>query len=240
MWFSHQQITIPTMSEKKLFMVFDVESIGLHGDGFAVGYVVVDATGKELASARYSCPPDVASGSDEARAWVAENIPSFQPTNTSPPEVRAEFWDDWREWSDKALLFADCLWPVEARFLAQCVDDAPASREWQGPYPFFEIASVLLAAGKNPTDTFERLPTEIPRHDPLADARQSARLLIENLPKATTPQIDAAKAAMVGQIIAGVVAHSGAPSFGSRLDDELVWFAVRKAAEAISILKHQP
>lgn len=165
-----------------LFMVFDVESIGLHGEGFAVGYVVVDRLGKEVASARFACDPQLASGTDEARRWVAEHIPSLTPTHASPVEVRAEFWAAWLVWKAKgAILFADCLWPVEARFLAQCVDDAPVTREWEGPYPFHEIATVLLAAGKNPTDKLPRKYDEIPEHDPLADARQSARILIENL-----------------------------------------------------------
>ena len=30
------------------FMVFDVESIGLHGDGFAVAWVVVNREGERL------------------------------------------------------------------------------------------------------------------------------------------------------------------------------------------------
>lgn len=34
--------------KEMLYMVFDVESIGLHGEGFAVGYVVVDRNGERL------------------------------------------------------------------------------------------------------------------------------------------------------------------------------------------------
>lgn len=43
----------------RLFMVFDVESIGLHGDGYAVGWVVVDADdhGRELAVASWLATP---------------------------------------------------------------------------------------------------------------------------------------------------------------------------------------
>jgi hypothetical protein len=79
------------------------------------------------------------------------------------------------------MLAADCAWPVEARFLAACVDDQPEQRAWEGPYPLIDIASVRLAAGLDPLATVERLPSEMPAHDPLADARQSARLLIEAL-----------------------------------------------------------
>ena len=39
----------------------------------------------------------------------------------------------------------------------------------------------MLCAGMDPMATYDRLPAELPRHDPLADARQSARLLVEAL-----------------------------------------------------------
>jgi len=41
------------------FMVFDVESVGLHGEGFAVGYVVVNGDGETLEEGLYICDPDV-------------------------------------------------------------------------------------------------------------------------------------------------------------------------------------
>jgi hypothetical protein len=46
-----------------------------------------------------------------------------------------------------------------------------------GPYPLHEIASFMTAAGMDPMATYARLPDELPKHHPLADARQSARLL---------------------------------------------------------------
>jgi hypothetical protein len=79
-----------------------------------------------------------------------------------------------------------CAWPVEARFLAACVDDNPMTHEWSGPYPLHDLASVLMAAGRDPLAKNERLPGELPEHDPLADARQSARLLLAALAPATT------------------------------------------------------
>jgi hypothetical protein len=39
----------------------------------------------------------------------------------------------------------------------------------------------MLSAGMNPLATYDRTPSELPRHNPLADARQSARLLSEAL-----------------------------------------------------------
>jgi hypothetical protein len=167
-----------------LFMVFDVESIGLHGEGFAVGYVVIDGSGAELAHGYRCCHPDQARGDEEGRKWVAANVPLPGPEKMLPVPgaVRTFFWMQWRHWKSKgAMLVADCAWPVEARFLAACIDGQPELRGWEGPYPLVDVASVRLAAGLDPLATVERLPSEMPAHDPLADARQSARLLIEAL-----------------------------------------------------------
>lgn len=171
---------------KKKYMVFDVESVGLHGEGFAVGYVVVDEDGAELDSRAFACHPNnaVSLGSG-GRDWIKHNIPELRVTHDSPWLVRRAFWSSWNEWKAKgATLAADVPWPVEARFLARCVDDNHESRERDGPYPLIDVASVRLAVGLDPLETGPRLDNEKPQHDPLADARQSARLLIEALNEA--------------------------------------------------------
>jgi hypothetical protein len=168
----------------ELFMVFDVESVGLHGDGFAYGFVVIDHDGKVLADGGASCDPRHADGDLAGRDWVARNVPSpaMGGGRPRPRVVRDTFWHAWMDWKAKgAVLAADCPWPVEARFLIACIDDDPVAREWQGPYPLIDVASVRLAAGLDPLGTADRLPDEMPAHDPLKDARQSARLLIEAL-----------------------------------------------------------
>lgn len=169
----------------EVFMVFDVESIGLHGEGFAVGWTVIDAVGNELDWGCFACHPDDADGDDEGREWVGNNVHAAvfpHPGEYGPMWVREEFWLAWQRWKSRgAVLVADCCWPVEARFLARCVDDDRKVRYWQGPYPLHELASIRLAAGLDPLGVNERLPSELPAHDPLADARQSARLLVEAL-----------------------------------------------------------
>ena len=165
-----------------VYFVLDVESVGLHGEGFAVGYVVVDSQGSELASGRFACGPEHASGTDEDRAWIEANVPPIPATHDTPAEVRERFWEAWATWKKLgAVMVADCGWPVEARFLAACVDDYPAARTWEGPYPLHDLASVALVVGDDPLAERHRRPNELPAHDPLADARQSARLLLEML-----------------------------------------------------------
>ena len=166
------------LADKTLF-VFDVESIGLHGEGFSVGWVVVK-NGAEFEASYLACDRALAKGADADRAWVEKNVPAQPTTHSSPLAVRDAFWRVWRQWqANEAVMIADCSWPVEARFLAQCVDDAPSERSWDGPYPLHDAASLLLAFGKDPLATNERLDSEKPAHNPLCDARQTARLINE-------------------------------------------------------------
>ena len=168
--------------KQDLFMVFDVESIGLHGEGFAAAFVVESREGKTLDQGCISCDPRIAQGTDESRLWVAENVPPLAFQYGSPREVREEFWRRWLYWKEQgAVLAADCAWPVEARFLSAAVDDYHQGREWEGPYPLHDLASVLLALGLDPLATNARQADELPAHHPLMDARKSARLLVAAL-----------------------------------------------------------
>lgn len=182
-----------------IFMVFDVESIGLHGDGFAVAWVVVNRSGQRLGEGCMACPRDLCAGTDESRLWVNENVPPLEVTSPTPQHLRNAFWHQWRYWADQgAVLVADCAWPVEANFLSACVRLNHAEREWQGPYPLHDLASVLLALGADALAVTERLPDEVPAHHPLMDARQSARQLVEALRDAMAPAAPAA--AMLGEL----------------------------------------
>lgn len=179
------------MSEPARYLVFDVESIGLHGEAFAVGWVVIDGEGNELDYGFGSCPPENARGSDEDRAWVQQNCPPLPWDCSTPAEVRSVFWRAWkREKANGAVLVADCAWPVEARFLAACIDVDVAERKWLGPYPLHDVATARLAAGLDPLATVERRPNEEPKHHPTCDARQSARIFIEALQACRPPACD--------------------------------------------------
>ena len=172
-------------------MVFDVEAVGLHGEGFAVGYVIIDTkTGEEIDSGIVTAPDDLSPGLPDDRAWIREHVVPVLDTHvprerslkcSSAAAVRRFFWDMWAFWrAQGAWLAADVAWPVEARFLAACIDD-DRGRSMKGPYPLIDIASVRLAAGFDPLAHEDRWATELPAHNPLADARQSARLLLKAL-----------------------------------------------------------
>lgn len=174
------------------FFVFDVESVGLHGEAFAVaGGVYIN--GAAQSEFRFCCPLEEAKGDDDDRGWVKANVPALEITHRHPAAVREAFWAEWEKAKKRypAITMAgECIWPVETGFVSACVQQEIADRKWSGPYPFHEIASVMLAAGMDPMATYDRTESEKPAHEPLADARQSARLLATALRKLKKTKID--------------------------------------------------
>ena len=168
----------------RTFFVFDVESIGLHGEGFAAAGGVYLENGSSLWEFKVACPPDAAAGNCDDRKWVLENVPIIEPSHKTPRLMRDEFWNQWLNAREQhATMATDCGWPVESKFLLQCVADDPERRNWEGPYPMVEISTYLTAAGMDPMKNYDRHPSELPKHDPLSDARQSARLLCSAIDK---------------------------------------------------------
>ena len=178
-------LSVPTSNETipRLRVVFDVESVGVYGEAFAVGWVAIDQDGMEVESGIFCCPSNLAKGRDSDREWIEKHVvPTLPPTNCeSPFDVRCAFWARLHSWRlQRAEFWADCGYPVEAKFLIDCVLDDQANRVWTAPYPLNEIASVLKLTGKDPLGTYPRLDRELPVHNPICDARQSARLLHES------------------------------------------------------------
>lgn len=165
------------------YIVFDVESVGIHGEGFAVGFVVMNADGSLVEEGMYSCRPAWAAGTVENLCWVKDNIPALPINCSSPKEVRGLFWKIWLKYKSDTVMVADCAWPVETRFLNTIVGDDFDERQWHGPYPLLDLSSILFAIGEDPLTITERLPSELPAHNPLNDARQSARQLTGALKK---------------------------------------------------------
>lgn len=165
----------------RYFMVFDVESAGLHGEGFAAGFVVVDEQGKVHEEMLLVAPVPSIIDLDTI-LWIQQNVPQMPTGYKLAEEMRWRFWGEWEKWQEKgATLWADCCWPVETNFLTECIFDDFANRKQKGPYPLCDIATLAVACGIDPTATQARLSNELPPHNPLNDARQSARLLLQYL-----------------------------------------------------------
>lgn len=184
----HNFIMKSLLHRNARFFIFDVESIGLHGEGFAVACGVYNGLGAAIEGTEmvFACPPGSASSFTplrdlEDRDWIHQNVPLITPTHVDPLEVRNAFWKYWKRMQKEynAGMFAECAWPVEANFLNRCVSDNPSERVFRGPYPLHEIATIMFAAGMDPMETYERVPCELPAHNPLGDIRLSARLLAD-------------------------------------------------------------
>lgn len=137
------------MTERRR-LVFDCESVGLHGEAFAVGYVLL--LGEQIIDESWAyCPPSRARGTREGRDWVREHCPwaeqglsepirqehKLPPGRRflSPGELGSWFWDRWLEQRDQgAELWADVPWPVEARFLIDVIEAAREGRSNPAEY----------------------------------------------------------------------------------------------------------
>lgn len=156
---------------------FDVESNGLHGEGFAIGAVLLRPDGKEASTFYARCPVE------NVDPWVRENVlPALADapiTHAAPREMRDAFWQWMTDHREGAVIVVDCGWPVEAGMLSACVADDP-SRALAGPYPLHEVATLLLAAKADPLGSYaERVlsPEALAahrKHHPTDDARVSA------------------------------------------------------------------
>jgi len=139
----------------KSYFVFDVESVGLHGQGFAVAGGVYLENGATQWEFSFACPISECEGNDSDRQWVKENVPALEETHRTPTEMRGSFWVMWMiAKSNGAEAAAECLWPVESRFLSDCIKD-DAQFLLSAPYPIHEIASIMAAAGMNPMDKYD-------------------------------------------------------------------------------------
>lgn len=158
----------------------DAESNGLRGRAFCVALTLSDHTG-ELDHAVYRCEI----GELRTDPWVEANVlPAIAdvPRNTpNYPFLLAEVGKTIERWGGRnTALVAHVAWPVEARLL---LDVYSGQRVWDGPYPLYDVSSVLLAKGHNPLSVDDYLlvhrieaPPGNPHH-PLYDARAAERCL---------------------------------------------------------------
>jgi hypothetical protein len=96
-------------------------------------------------------------------------------------DMRDAFWVWFNQHRENVQVWADFGWPVEARFFSQCIQDDITNREWKGPYPLFDLGTLLLASDLDPDlDRFEfcnehrkrgyKIPEVLHKHNPFDDA----------------------------------------------------------------------
>lgn len=186
---------------ERIVLSFDVETLGLYGPVLSVGACVLkrntDGTIIELDSMETAvdfsvkhaeCPKiDPATRADARdEEWVSEHVvPAMKNRDCICfKQVRDRFWNFFTSSTKKhpgMLVAVDCGVPTEAYFLRKCVLDDFENRKWASPYPLHDLGTLLLAHGQDLTSEYSRNSAELPKHNPLADARQSGRLFLEML-----------------------------------------------------------
>lgn len=175
--------TPPITAQTKL-LCFDLETNGLHGQAFAIGALVIDASGKVHSEFTARIPAE-----GKLDEWVKANVlPSIADmplTHKNYAEMCDAFWQWYlsaKEESDYVLV--DNGYPVEYRFLLDCQEADLQKRYWQHPFPFIELSSLVLNLGGETNK--KRIQAEIAAsngpfrpHHPLDDARLSALIAFE-------------------------------------------------------------
>ena len=172
------------------YFSFDVESDGLFGRPFAVGWVVVNENGAELSTGYLGvrCVVD--------NAWVVENVlPAIpEPNCADEYDMLVGFWEAWKKAKmayPGIVMVTDCPFPVEAGFLLRVVRDIrPQITMEDSPYPIIDVASALALLREDPLASYERLENELPEHNPVCDARQSVRLFLWCLSRSVFTRYD--------------------------------------------------
>lgn len=121
---------------------------------------------------------------------------STVPTVDSLRALRDAFWQvyetqktECRAADIELLVWADCGYPVETHFFAACVADKFKERQWEGPYPLHEVATLEYQVRLGRRSEFDLARLDLlkkkcedetdphTRHHPLQDTYQSARWL---------------------------------------------------------------
>ncbi len=179
-----------------MYLTFDVETNGLHGEAFAFGYVLTDRKGNTVKEGFFACSlrtsePQPSFHHNRTKTWDDDDfleevvVPAVKSGNFercySPEDLRLKFFNHWyyaveiarkQDEPESIILVSDVPWPCEARFLLEVHQENPSFM----CYPLLDVASMLQARGIDPTLTFDRMPHELPSHNPLNDSRQSSRI----------------------------------------------------------------
>jgi hypothetical protein len=178
---------------KKNIFMFDVESNGLYGEGFAVGAIVSDNKGNVLDTFELK---SVEGEKNIDNDWVKENVLQYlsdMPTVQTTKELRTEFYNFYMKHKENSRIFSDCNYPVETTFLADVAKDDLENRQWNMPYPLEDVATAeninINRTKYYENNFFKENPTAINsvsqyklrKHNPLDDSIASLYFFISKL-----------------------------------------------------------
>ncbi len=127
---------------------FDVESNGLHGQGFAIGAILTNDYGT-VTEFTARCPID-----GPVDLWVLENVlpalDDMQETHTSYESMLDDFYVFLRRHSKDAKTLTFIPWPVETRVLSD-IFSSDVDRWFEGPFPLTDLSTALDTLGFHAT-----------------------------------------------------------------------------------------
>lgn len=133
---------------KKLFS-FDAETNGLWGTAFAIGALVYDEKGVEMARFAGRLPDDMVTD-----AWVKANVlptlAAMPVTHTDYASLLADFAKFYMANKADADVLVHMGYIVETKVLRD-MHDAGLIGDWDAPYPLLDVAGNLQQAGEDPT-----------------------------------------------------------------------------------------
>lgn len=133
---------------KKQFFFVDAETDGLYGRFLSVAALVTDENGEE--KDRFNAA--VATQEDEIESdWVKENVyPYLKNADRyfdDESDMLEAFWTFWMKHRENADCVAYVPYPVESRLFSACVSVDVSERQFLGPFPLYDLASVLESKG---------------------------------------------------------------------------------------------
>ena len=156
---------------KSNLFVFDCESTSLHGTTFAAAALVLDRATRQILD-RFELLAE--EGIPLCSEWVRENVlPHLteMPACQTLKELRDRFYTFYIKHKESCDIFSDVNFPVETNFLSTIVADDPEKRQWEMPYPLYDIVNYV------PLEV-ERISAcglpNLRKHHPLDDALASA------------------------------------------------------------------
>lgn len=160
---------------------FDAETDGLWGRAFAIGALVYDEAGREIARFVGRLPNTLV-----ADEWVRNNVlPTLEDlpvTHMDHESLVADFAKFYLAHKSDAEIIVHMGVPVESNLLRDmhsqgCIGD------WDGPYPLLDVAGELAQAGEDPTSCDKYVakwrlvvPNFGATHNPLYDSAVAAEV----------------------------------------------------------------
>lgn len=134
---------------KNIFM-FDVESIGLHGDGFAFGAIISDRKENVIEICSGACLNEEVTEklskidffvNGEGKDIISEcsKLKRFDTLW----QLREYFWEFYMKHKDNCDVYSDVNYPVETNFLESVYNDNPEDRQWKMPFPLLDACNSI-------------------------------------------------------------------------------------------------